>query len=66
MLFRSTRGEVEKHLGSRATIRSIIPTKNDIITFLRARLKKDTMRDAMDESLEEETVHNIPEMVSET
>ena len=61
-----TRGEVEKHLGSRATIRSIIPAKNYIITFLRARLKKDTMRDAMDESLEEETVHNIPEMVSET
>ena len=60
-----TRAEVEKHLASRAATRSITPTKNDIITLLRAKMKKDTMRDAMDESLEEEIVKNIQEMGSE-
>jgi len=58
-------GEVEKHLGGRAAIRSITPTKNDITAFLRAKLKEDTMPGAMDESLEEEIIQNIPETVSE-
>ena len=58
-------GEVEKHLGVRAATRSITPTKNDIITFLRAKLKEDTMPGAMDESLEQEIIQNIPEAVSE-
>ena len=57
-------GEVEKHLGGTIT-RSITPTKNDITIFLRARLKEDTMPDAMDERLEEEIIRNIPETVSE-
>ena len=59
------RGEVDKHLAGRAATRSITPTKNDVITFLRAKLKEDTMPDAMDESLEEEIMQNIPETVSE-
>ena len=59
------RGEVERHLGGRAVTRSITPTKNDIIIFLRAKLKGDTMPDAMDESLEEEIIRNIPETASE-
>ena len=59
------RGEVEKYLGGRAVIRSIKSTKNDIIIFLRARLKADTMPEAMDESLEEEIIRNIPQTVSE-
>ena len=59
------RGEVDKHLTGRAVTRSITPTKNDIITFLRAKLKEDTIPDAMDESLEEEIIRNIPETVSE-
>jgi len=58
-------GEVEKHLGGSAATRSITPTKNDIITFLRAKLKEDTMPGAMDESLEQEIIQNIPEAVSE-
>jgi len=57
--------EVEKHLGGRAATRSITPTKNDIITFLRAKLKEDTIPGAMDESLEKEIIQNIPEAVSE-
>ena len=59
------RDEVDKHLAGRATTRSISPTKDDIIIFLRAKLKEDTIPDAMDETLEEEIVKNIPETVSE-
>jgi len=59
------RCEVDKHLGERAATRTIIPTKDDIIIFLRAKLVEDTMPDAMDESLEEEIIQNIPETVSE-
>ena len=59
------RGEVEKHLAGRAATRSITPTKDDIIIFLRAKLREDTMPDAMDESLEEEIMKSIPETVSE-
>ena len=59
------RDEVEKHLGGKAATRSITPTKNDIVTFLRAKLKEDTMSGAMDSSLEEEIIQNIPGSVSE-
>ena len=59
------RGEVDKQLTGRAATRSITPTKNDIITFLRAKLKEDPIPEAMDESLEEEIIQNIPETVSE-
>ena len=58
-------GEVEKHLGGRAATKSITPAKNDIITFLREKLREDTTPDAMDESLEEEIIQIIPETVSE-
>ena len=59
------RADVEKHLARKAAARSITPTKNDIIIFLRAKLREDTMLDAMDESLEEEIIKSIPETVSE-
>ena len=59
------RGEIDKHLLGRAATRAIIPSKHDIIIFLRAKLKEDTIPDAMDESLEEEIVKNISETVSE-
>jgi len=58
-------GEVEKHLGGRAVTRSVTPIKNDIITFLRAKLKKGPVLDVMDKSLEEEIIRNIPEAVPE-
>ena len=57
--------EVEKHLRGRAATRSITPIKNDITTFLQAKLREDTIPDAMDESLEEEIIRNIPETVTE-
>ena len=59
------RGEVERHLAGRAATRYIAPTKDDITIFLRAKLREDTMPEAMDESLEEEIIKNIPETVSE-
>jgi len=59
------RREVEKHFAGRAETRSITPTKNDIIIFLRAKLGEDTMPDAMDDSLKEEIIRNLPGAVSE-
>jgi len=59
------RDDVEKHLAGRAATRSITPTTNDVTIFLREKLKEDIIPDAMDESLEEEIIKNIPETVSE-
>ena len=59
------RDEVEKHLAGRAVAVSITPTKDDIIRFLRAKLKEDITPDAMDKSLEEEIIKSIPDKVSE-
>jgi len=59
------RGEVDKHLARRAATISITPTKDDIVKFLRAKLKEDTMREEMNQSLEEEIIENIPKIVSE-
>jgi len=58
--------EVEEHLSGRTATRAITPIEDDVITFLRAKLKEDTIPDAMDESLEEEIMRNIPETVGET
>ena len=59
------RSDVEEYLAERAATRSITATKNDIITFLRAKLKEDTMPEAMNKSLEDEIIQKIPEAVSE-
>ena len=59
------RDEVEKLLAGRVLAVSIIPTKDDIVRFLRAKLKKDATPNAMDESLEAKIIKNIPETVSE-
>ena len=59
------RGEVEKHLAGRAATKQIAPTKDDIVLFLLAKLKEDTMPEAMDESLGDEIIKSIPETVSE-
>jgi len=57
--------EVERHPTERAATRSTTPTKNDLTTFLRAKLKEDAMPGAMDQSSEEEIIRNIPGKVSE-
>ena len=59
------RGEVERRLSGRTMTRSITPTNDDIIIFLRAKLREDTMPDAMDACLEEEIMRDIPKTVSE-
>ena len=59
------KSEIDKHLARRVATRPITPTKDDIIIFLRAKLKADTIPDAMDESLEAEIIKNISETVSE-
>jgi len=60
------RADVEKHLAGRAAARSITPSKDDIVIFLRAKLKEDTMPDVMNKSLEDEIIEIIPDAVSET
>ena len=60
------RDEVEKYLSGRVLAVSVTPTKDDIARFLRAKLREDTMPDAIDKSLEEDIIKNIPESVSET
>jgi len=59
------RDEVEKHLAWRVAAIPITPTKDDIIRFLKAKLKEDTTPEAMDKSLEEDIIKNISETVSE-
>jgi len=56
--------EVEKYLAGRVVAVSIVPTKDDIIRFLRAKLEKDAAPDAMDKWLEADIIKNIPETVS--
>jgi len=59
------RDEVEKHLAGRVTMVSITPSRDDIIRFLRVKLKQDTTPEAMDKTLEEDIIKNIPETISE-
>jgi len=59
------RAEVERYLAGRLATTSITPTKDDITEFIRARLREDTVLDAMDQSLEEEILRDIPERVSD-
>ena len=59
------RSEVEEHLAARVVTRSITPTKNDMVTFLRKKLEKDPMKGAMNKRLEEEIIQKILETVSE-
>jgi len=56
--------EVEKRLAGRVAVVSTTPAEDDIIRFLRAKLREDTTPDAMDKTLEEDIIKNIPKMVS--
>ena len=44
------RDEVEKQLAGRVVAVCIVPTKDDIVRFLRAKLRKDATPDEMDKS----------------
>ena len=58
------RDEVEKHLAGRVVTVCIIPTKDDIVRFLRAKLRKDATPDEMDKIFEADIIKNIPEEAS--
>jgi len=57
---------VGRGLGGRATSVPIKSRDDDIITYLRTRLRKDTTPGAMDSSLENDIMKSIPEDISET
>jgi len=57
--------DIGKRLAGRVSSLSVGPSKNDIITYLHARLGEDETPDAMDESLEAEILQKIPEHISE-
>jgi len=59
------RAEIERRLVGRVISVSVVPTKDDIITYLRVRLSEDETPDAMDEGLEAEILDKIPEKISE-
>ena len=63
---RHIRGEIDKHLGGRAEILSIKPNYDDIVGYIRMRLRKDTSLDAMDSGLEAEIIKSITENIPET
>ena len=63
---RHIRGEIERHLGARATTLSITPNDDDIVGYIRIRLSKDTSLEAMDSSLESEIIKSITENIPET
>jgi len=60
------RGMVERQLSERTTSVSILSRENDIVTYLRARLEKDTTPEEMDRFLENDIINSIPEKISET
>ena len=57
---------VGRGLGGRATSVPIEPKDDDIIIYLRTRLRKDMTPEAMDSSLEDDIMNMIPEDISET
>ena len=58
------RGEIQSLLSETATFMDIKPNKGDIITYILAKLKEDTNKDAMNPSLRTDILTKIPAMVS--
>jgi len=59
------RAEIERCLAGRVVSVSIGPAKDDIIRFLRVKLREDETPDAMDETLEADILEKIPESIPE-
>ena len=57
---------VERGLGGRAASVSIKPRDDDIVTYLRARLRKDTTPEVMDSMLKADMIKSIPKENSES
>ena len=60
------RDVVERGLGGIATSVSIKPRDNDIVTYLRSKLRKDITPEVMDSALEDDIMKSIPEEISES
>ena len=60
------RGAVERELGGRVISLSIKPKDDDIVTYLRARLRQDTTPEVMDSELEDDIMNSILEEIPET
>jgi len=63
---RHIRGEIERYLGTRASVLSIKPSNDDIVGYIRIRLSKDRCRESMDSSLEAEIIKSITCTISQT
>jgi len=59
------RAEIENRLAGRVISVSVSPTRNDIVRFLRVRVREDQTPDAMDEILEADILENISGGISE-
>jgi len=60
------RSEVERELGGVATFVLIRATEDRVVEFLREKLRKDTIPNAMNSTLEEDIMKSIPAISSET
>ena len=60
------RGAVERELDGEAMSVPIKPRDDDIVTYLRARLRKDTTPEVMDSELEKDIMKSIPDGASDT
>ena len=60
------RSEVERELGGAATFVFIRATEDGVVRFLREKLKKDTIPNLMNSTLEEDIMKSIPAISSET
>jgi len=59
------RAELERRLAGRVISVSVGPAKDDIIRFLRVRLREDETPDAMGETLEADILEKIPGSIPE-
>ena len=60
------RSEIERRIGGGAIFISIEPKKDDVLRYLRERLRNDTTPEIMNSALEEDILKSIPEASSET
>ena len=60
------RKDVERGLGARVTSMSIKPRDDDIITYLRTRLRKDPTPEVMNSGLEDDIIKSIPKEIPES
>ena len=60
------RREVERGLGERVTSISIKPRDDDIVTYLRTKLRKDPTPEVMNSGLEDDIMKGVPEEISES